>query len=715
MLRCDMEFLEQFRKYKFTDTRIGTDSIYEFSNGNTLPLTGVPFGMNYISVQTNKKGGSWWFNPNHDSFEGFRLTHQPSPWMGDFSSFTILPTTNSDIEKIKYDTKDSKFLPQYIEIEYENDKKALASASEYSTSIKFDVDNPKYILSGKNISLEKEDDILLGSVINFSGSEDENFTMYLVFSSNSDITIEKEDKIEIYINEEEKIKEDKFIISTGSEIYISTSFISLEQAKLNHKRMTRDFEKMIIESEDKWNKYFDKFDVDNLYDNETYSQYDPYDRLSQERMFYHCVYRSFLFPMRFYELDQNNESIHYDTLSKEIKKGKMFTNMGMWDLHKTLFPLFSLVDQDIFEDILEGYLNQFYNSGYLPKWLSPDERGLMPGTLVDNVIAEASSKEIGMDKMENLLNAMIKGAETKSNNPKYGRAGTKEYREYGYVTSDIHESVNQTLDNSFSDWSIAMVAKKLGKEDIYEKYMSYASNYKNIFDKETGLMRSKDREGNFIKDFDPLNWGSPYTEGSAYQNSFNVYHDINSLIDLFGGKDNFEEKLDELSNAKTEFKTGAYNMVIHEMREYKEANFGHHAISNQPSFHMPYLYNFVDKSKKTQIILKELLLNYFRYDFKGFPGDEDNGSAAAWYIFSSLGFYPFCPGSNEYQIGIPFWNKASITLYNGKKINISCRENYHHKKFIKTKKLNGNNLDRNYLTWDDIKNGCDLEFELGIV
>lgn len=695
------KFLEQFRKYKFTDTRIGTDSIYEFSNGNTLPMTGVPFGMNYVAVQTNKEGGSWWFNPNHTKFEGFRITHQPSPWMGDYSTFTILPSNDEAITERNYNSIDSKFLPHYNEIFFDNGESTLATASKDSVVVKYEVENPKYILEGKELILDIQNNLIVGKVVNFSGSEDENFTMHIVISSDS-----------LSIN---KLEQDKYVIEAGQELYISTSFISLEQAKLNHSRMDKDFENILQESESKWQKYLDKFEIENVNSASQYDQYEPYDRLEQERMFYHSVYRVFLFPMSFYEIDENGKEVHYDTLSKTVKEGKMFTNMGMWDLHKTLFPLFSLIDQEIFEDILEGYVNQYRNSGYLPKWLSPDERGLMPGTLVDNVIAEASSKNIGEKYMEELLEAMIKGAEIPSGKDTYGRAGTEAYREYGYVTSDIHESVNQTLDNCLSDWSIAKVAEDLGKTELAEKYYSYTQNYKNIFDKETGFMRAKSKDGQFDENFDPLNWGSPYTEGSAYQNSYNVYHDVEGLIKEFGGKDNFELKLDEISNAKSEYKFGAYGYEIHEMREFGMANFGHHAISNQPSFHMPYLYNFVDNPKKTQIIIKELLLNYFRYDFKGFPGDEDNGSAAAWYIFSSLGFYPFCPGSNEYQLGIPFWNNASITLFNGNKINIKVNENYHHKKFIINKKINGEKFEDTKLTWDQLKDGVDLEFTLGLV
>lgn len=708
-----MAFLDQFRKYKFTDTRVGTDSVYPYSTGNTLPYTGVPFGMNYFAVQTSKTSGSWWFNPNKTTFEGFRLTHQPSPWMGDFSSLTILPA-RENIDSREYNPKDSTFIQHYNQILFVDGEKTELTASKDSGIIKYDVENPSFVLEAKKFHLEEKNGQIEGYVKNFSGSEDENFTMHIVISSEN-ISLEKLEDAPIIVNDNIEGTFNRFFIKTGKELYISTSFISIEQARLNHEKMTKDFEKMLLESAEKWEFYLNKFDIENVHPESHYDRFDPYDRVSQEKFFYQAVYRSFLFPMTFYEIDENGKEVHYDTISKTVKEGKYFTNFGLWDLNKSLFPLYAMVDREIFGDMLEGFLNQYRNSGYLPKWLSPDERGLMPGTLIDNVIAEASSKGIRDDLMEELLEAMMKSAEVDSGNRNYGRAAVNEYRQYGYVPSDFHEAVNQTLDNCLSDYSISVVAQNLGKEDIAKKYFDLSKNYANIFDKETGFMWHKDRKGNFEPGFNPLHWGSPYTEGSAYQNSFNVYHDYPGLIELFGSKEKFAEKLDELANAKADFTHGAYGFEIHEMTEFASANFGQIGISNQPSFHLPYLFNYVDQPKKTQLILKELYLNYFKYDFKGYPGDEDNGSMSSWYILSTLGLYPVCPGDNVYQIGMPFWNKATVELYNGKKLNITVNENYHQKKFIKEMKVNGEIYDKTSITWDMLENGCDIEFTLGLV
>lgn len=697
----DREIFEDFR---FTDTRVGTLSRYEYSNGNTLPLVGSTHGDNYYAVQTNGDRGSWWFDPKSDSFEGFRLTHQPSPWMGDFSHLLILPFSG-ELEGRKYLPDSSLFYPHINQI--------MFSDGDYANLVSYDHDaiidyhsygKASFLISGEGLELKKVGNDIEGFVVNYAGCEDKNFTMHIKLSFDSDVEFRVDDM--------------GYVISSQVEILklrISTSFISKEQATLNHARMEKDFGLLYKKAKDSWLKYFDKFEVDNEFEASAYDKYERYDRLNQVKFFYHSVYRAFLFPMKHFEVDEFGDEVHYDTTSKSVKKGKLYTNIGLWDAQKTLFPLISLVDSKLYEDILEGFLNSFRNSGYLPKWLSPDERGLMPGTLVDNVIADASSKGIAGEMMDEFLVAMIKSAENDADSENYGRKAAKDYRRYGYVPSDYHESVNQTLDNCLADFSIGVVAKNLGKEDLANKYFDYSKNYRNLFDPSSGLMREKDKEGRFGEDFNPLSWGSPYTEGSSYQNSYNVYHDVEGLVELFKGKDKFFERLVELTNADTSYDVGVYGMVIHEIREFDAARFGHIAISNQPSFHIPYLYHYVDKSEYTEQIVKELLLNYFKYDFDGFPGDEDNGSMASWFILSSLGIYPLCPGKGEYVMGIPFYNKVKVKLDNENVIEIEALENYHHKKYVDWVRLDDELFEGGIITHKKLMNTKKIQYRLAIV
>lgn len=691
------------KDYRFTDTRIGTNSTFEFSNGNTLPYTGVPFGQNYFSVQTKGKNGAWWFNPNAKNFEGFRLTHQASPWMGDYASILILPFSST--KQIIYNPYYSIFRAGFNLISYISSEEAIVVPTKYGAFINFKAkENAKFNISASELNLKIEDGRIVGKLSELGVSEDKNFTMYIAIEMDKEYKLDKEEK--------------EYIISTNSQnarLKIATSYISIKQAILNLNHMPKNEIQALEKSTQKWDKYLNKFEIKNNREISLYEKYQNYEYDNQIKFFYHCVYRSFLFPMTMYEIDKNNNEIHYDTISKTVKKGKLFTNIGFWDAAKTLFPLFSLVARNEFENILEGILNSYRNSGYLPKWLAPDERGLMPGTLVDNVIAEASSKDIGSEKMHEFLDAMIKSATVDSKNLRYGRAAVDEYNEYGYVPSDFHESVNQTLDNSLSDYSIAQVANKLGKTEIYKDYIKKSRRYLNLFDRTTGFLWEKDRQGNFEKGFNKIRWGSPYTEGSAYQNSYNMYHDIDNFIKEFGGKETFEKRLDELSNSKTEFDVGIYKSVIHEIKEYEQAHFGEIAISNQPSFHIPYLYNHVNRPFKTQLIIKELLLNYFKPNFEGYPGDEDNGSLSAWFIFSSLGIYPLCPGSNQYELGIGLFDEVNIKLDKGNELKIKVEENYHHKKFVKEIKIDGQKYNNTSLDYEKLINAKEIVFELGLV
>lgn len=692
---------------KFTDTRIGTDSLREFSNGNTLPLLGTPHGLNYFSVQTDGRS-SWFFNPNEKEFQGFRLTHQPSPWMEDFSYMTILPFSkelDTEYQKVYYDTDKSIFRPIVNKIIYDSGDEAIITADEEAAIINFNADSEvSFKITGPGIDFRKEDGKIIGQVINYSGCEDEDFTMYVEIRLDSDFELEN---IEGYFYIKTNAKE--------ANLKLATSFISKDQATYNYEKACDEISDMLASAANKWQEYLDIFDVELTRKPSQYDQYEVYDRESQVSMFYHCVYRSFLFPTKFYEIDRDGSEVHYNTLAKEVRNGKLYTNIGFWDGQKTLFPLLSLVATKDYEDILEGVYNSYKETGFLPKWLSPDERGLMPGTLVDSVIADAITKDIGSDLADDLLKAMIDSSEKESDDPHYGRYGAYEFREKGYISSDKHESVNQTLDNCLSDFSIGVAAKKLGYDDLAEKYLNYSHNWTNLFDPETKFLVEKDNDGHFKENFDPYDWGSPYTEGGAYQNSYNMYHDFDKLIELFGSKEAFKERLDELVNADSNFNIGHYDCVIHEMLEVETAHFGQVGISNQPSFHLPYLYHFVDRPDLSQYLVKNLLLNYFRYDFKGYPGDEDNGSMSAWYILSALGIYPVCPGTNEYMLGIGLFDKVSVKLANGNTLKILVDENYHHKKFVDTIKIDGKIIEERKISHDDFINAKEIVYRLNII
>lgn len=691
------------------DTRHATANQYSFSSGNSLPYTGVPFGMNFFGVQTTDQKGSWWFHPEDRTFQGYRLTHQPSPWMGDFSRMMFtpvsgdLPNVSTFHTQSSYRPNESTFRPTHIRIhQLRYDIRSTMIPSMYGgiLTAQYQDDQAGLMLTlpGRFAIEQTDAHTLSGHVINFSGCEDSDFHFYFTLTFDQPIV---GDALK------ESGEDGQIVVRFGNikeqTMRFGTSFISSEQATLN---LTREKDltaaDYLAQSEQEWENYLSRIEVEHQ------------DK-SQTDTFYHNFYRMFLFPQTFYEINENNEKIHYDTYSKVVRPGVLYTNNGFWDTYKTVYPMYSLIAKEKYEEMLEGFLNSYNETGFLPKWLSPDERGLMPGTLIDAVIADAAVKGIRSDLMEQFLVAMKKAATIQSEDSNYGRQGTLDYLKYGYVPSNYHESVNHTLDYAYSDFCISQVASTIGDHETAAFYAKQSLNYKNIFDQETGFMRAKDTDGHFRENFLDIRWGRDYAEGSAWQSSFAVYQDFAGLICEYGSQEAFEEKLVELNNQAPRFNVEGYGFEIHEMSEFAAIEFGQMAISNQPSFHLPYLFSYIGKPEMAQPLLKQLMTQAFNASTNGYPGDEDNGSMAGWYIFNSLGFYPVSPGTGEYVIGMPLVSKATVHLSSGAKLEINASPNYPQQQFLHEVKLNNEKHTPIFFKHEDLIKGALIQYQLGTV
>ena len=695
------------------DTRQGTANQHSYSNGNTLPYTGHPFGMNHFVPQTTNERSSWFFHPQDRIFQGFRLTHQPSPWMGDFQHLLLTPVAKKLNMKhhstfhtgSSYRPEASIFKPHYLKIkQLRYGIVSELTPSTYGAKLRISYPDTKdnglffRALGGLHeLSLNASRTQLSGYISNFSGCVDPDFKMYFCLNFNHPVATKK-----LNLSSENQILLLNFDDTAKLEISLATSFISPAQAKLNLDReLQLTFEELKQQTATTWEYYLNKIKI-------THSDAE------QVKTFYNCFYRMFLFPQKFYELDANNQPIHYDTKSKSLKAGYLYTNNGFWDTFRTVYPLYSLIIPDEYQKMLAGFLNSYHHTGFLPKWLSPDERGLMPGTLIDGLIADAAIKGIAVELMPQLLEAMLAAATTQSEDKNYGRQGTKDYLKYGYVPLDYHESCNHTQDYAYSDFCISQVAKVVGNSEVADFYAQQSLNYRNIFDQETGFMRAKDQAGNFRPDFSEFSWGLDYAEGGAWQNSFAVYHDFCGLINEHGGKEAFFEKLTALYNTPPSFDVKGYGFEIHEMSEVAAIDFGQAGISNQPSFHIPYLFNYVGMPASSQVILKQLMTKLFDASFTGFPGDEDNGSMSGWYVFSSMGFYPVTPGSGEYVLGIPLFDEVKINLPNDQQFVINASQNTPQANFVQRVELNKNNHPDLFVKHCDIIKGGTLDFTLAL-
>ncbi len=641
----------------YVNIRQGSASVHRFSNGNTLPLIQRPFAMCAFAAQTQSKN-SWFFHPDARSLEGVRITHQPSPWIADYGTVVFMPQKRKPIfgdnRWSGYRPSEAVMTPSYMKLNFLKSRsifEVTPTERGGAVKVKFDdcEDNWFSVLPFRDwcsYSYSPDENMLYVTVTNCNDDKAVNFRMYCVVKFNDgQITADEnlvgtDDCVSVANNVSGdmtgihlKVKGDTV------DAFIATSYISFEQAKLNLKNDTdsKSFDDIKIEAENIWEDYLSRVQIE-AYDEE------------QMKTFYSCMYRAFLYPHKCYEINAAGEAVHYAPSSGKILPGVRYTDNGFWDTYRTCYPFYALVAKNEYKEMCRGFVNDYLECGWLPRWPSIGERGCMPSTLIDAVLCDAAVKGI-MDKetTKQALEGMLKHANVNSPDDDYGRSGAESYVKLGYVPIEAHrESVNLTLDAAYGDWCIAKIAELLGKNDIAEEYYKRADNYKNLFDSETGFMRAKYENGEFRPDFNPISWGRDYTEGSAWQNSFAVPHDMEGLAALYGGKEKLIEKIDELFSTPPAYENAGYGCEIHEMTEMAAADFGQCAISNQPSFHLPYIYGELGETEKTSYWVEKMCKEAFSYENDGFPGDEDNGSMALWYVFSSIGIYPFCPGKNEF-------------------------------------------------------------------
>ena len=643
---------------QYVNIKQGSASVHRFSNGNTLPLIQRPFAMTAFAPQTSSES-SWFFHPQARCLEGVRITHQPSPWIADYGTVVFMPQKFNPQFKAGarwsgYRPEEAVLTPSYMKLRFlkcRADFELTPTERGGAVRVRYsDADNNWFsVLPFRDdawYEYKPEENTLYGYVTNCCDDDAVNFKMYFVVKfADGQISADKNivggDDVKSVANNISGEMAGIHLKVLGDKVdaFVATSYISFEQAKINLEQDTKakDFEAIKKDAQDIWEEYLSRMEIET-------------DCEKQMKTFYSCMYRAFLYPHKCYEINENGENIHYSPYDGKIRKGVRYTDNGFWDTYRTCYPFYSLVAKDEYKEMCRAFVNDYLECGWLPRWPSIGERGCMPSTLLDAVLCDAAVKGI-MDKetTEQALEGMIKHATTNSSNDDYGRSGAESYCKYGYVPIEVHkESVNLTLDAAYGDWCIAQIAALLGKDDVVKEFSLRADNYKKLFDAETGFMRAKYMNGEFRPDFSPTSWGRDYTEGSAWQNSFAVPHDMEGLAELYGGKEKLIEKIDELFATPPVYEVTGYGCEIHEMTEMAAADFGQCAISNQPSFHIPYIYSELGEVEKTSYWVEKMCKEVFSYEDDGFPGDEDNGSMALWYVFSNIGIYPFCPGKKEF-------------------------------------------------------------------
>ena len=709
----------------YVSTLVGTESKVSLSTGNTYPAIAMPWGMNFWMPQTGKMGDGWSYVYWADKIRGFKQTHQPSPWINDYGQFSILPITgkpefDQDKRASWFSHKAEIATPYYYRVYLADyDVVAELAPTERACAMRFtypESDKSFVVVDafdkGSYVKILPEKQMIVGYTTKNSGGVPGNFKNFFVVKFDKPFTYKAavadgtvgEGKTEATCNHAGAIIGFQTKRGEAVNVQVASSFISEEQALRNLGELKDGcFDRIKAEGRKTWNNVLGKIEIED-------------QNIDHKRTFYSCLYRSVLFPRSFFEYDAQGKVVHYSPYNGKVLPGYMFTDTGFWDTFRCLFPLLNVMYPSMNTKMQEGLVNAYKESGFLPEWASPGHRGCMVGNNSASIVADAYLKGLRGYDAEELWKAVVHGANnvhpTVSST---GRLGHEYYNTLGYVPYDvkINENVARTLEYAYDDWCIYKFGKALGKsEKELKPFLARAYNYKNVFDPETKLMRGRNKDGKFQTPFSPLKWGDAFTEGNSWHYTWSVFHDPQGLINLMGGKQNFNHMLDSVFNVPPLFDDSYYGGVIHEIREMQIMNMGNYAHGNQPVQHMIYLYGYSGQPWKTQYWIREVMDKLYNAHPDGYCGDEDNGQTSAWYVFSAMGFYPVCPGSNQYVLGVPYFDKLTLHLENGKTVNITANGNTNATRYVNSMTLNGAAYNHNYLNHSVLTNGADIVFNM---
>ena len=715
-----------FKPEELVNPLMGTDSKYSFSNGNTYPAITMPWGMNCWTPQTGANGYGWQYTYTADKIRGFKQTHQPSPWMGDYGQFSIMPMTGKIIfdeeKRASWFSHKAEIAHPYYYNVYLADHDILTEIAPTERSAIFKLTYPKsdssFILidafdRGSYIKIIQEENKIIGYTTRNRGGVPDNFKNYFVIECDKPFNLfyTANESLISAVNKEVTSSHAQAIIGfstiKGEQVHlrIASSFISPAQAELNLRREIgkQSFQQIVDKAKAAWNTELSKIKVEG-------------GSIDQAKTFYSCLYRMLQFPRKFYEFDANNKMVHYSPYNGKLEDGYMFTDTGFWDTFRALFPFLTLMYPELDGHIMEGLANTYKESGWLPEWANPGHRRTMIGSNSAAVISDAYLKGIRGFDMDVLYEALMKNTEQEGPINTLGRNGVKEYNELGYVPADKYGgSAAKTLEYAYADFCLNKLSIALKKpKAVIERFATRSQNYKNLYDPNYSLMRGRNADGSFQPGFNPLKWGGEFVEGNAWHYSWSVFQDFKGLSKLMGGDKKMEAMLDSVFTLPPVFDGSAYKGgVIHEMVEMQVMNMGQYAHGNQPIQHMIYIYDYCGAPWKTQWHVRDAMNRLYRPTPDGYCGDEDNGQTSAWYVFSAMGFYSVCPGANQYVIGAPLFNKITLNLENGKKFVIEAPANNDKNVYIQSATLRGITYDKNYLNHADILKGGTLLFKMG--
>jgi predicted alpha-1,2-mannosidase len=699
---CFSQQISSEKLTSFVNPFIGTGG-----HGHTYPGATMPFGMMQLSPDTRLEGwdGCSGYHYSDEYIYGFSHTHLSGTGVSDYGDVLLMPTNAANFNngasgnsgyRAHFSHENETASPGYYKVLLDDTNIEVELAvSERSGIHRYTFPkNSKQIVI---LDLEHRDKVLSSEINIISDTEisghrhsdawakDQRLYFYIKFSrpiKGGNLRVPAEN---LGVNDSKAAFE--FDTSDGNELEIKIAISAVDEAgakkNLEAEIGNKTFQQIKEEAETAWEKQLEKIIVET-------------SNLNHKSIFYTSLYHTMLAPNLYQDVDGR-----YRGMDLEIHQSNDFENytvFSLWDTYRAAHPLYTIIEKERTNHFINSLLAKHDEGGILPIWpLAANYTGCMIGYHAVPVIADAYLKGIRGFDAEKAFEAMKHSA-------LQDKLGLKSYKEFGFIpVEEESESVSKTLEYAYDDWTVAQMAKAMGNMEDYQIYSERAQYYKNVFDPETKFMRGRFRNTWFAP-FDPYEVNFNYTEANSWQYSFYAPQDISGLINLMGGKDDFENQLDKLFTAKNET-SGREQADITGL-------IGQYAHGNEPSHHMAYLYNFVNKPAKTQEKVHQILNELYQNAPDGISGNEDCGQMSAWYIFSAMGFYPVTPANNQYIIGTPLFEKTIINLEDGKKFEISAENLSDENKYISSAKLNGKSLNRSFIFHSEIMDGGKLVFKM---
>lgn len=702
---------------RYVNPFIGTGAVHGGLSGNNYPGATLPFGMVQLSPDT-REAPDWaqasGYDYNDSTIYGFSHTRLSGTGASDLIDLLLMPTTNGGTSSA-FSHHNEKARPGYYQVLLTNEGINAELTATTRTGIhrySYPAEKEAQLIIDLNHSANKESwgrKIINSQIRRVGNHAVEGYRIITGWAKLRKIYFYMEFSAPILsaaLRDGDRRYEDAPLIN-GSDLHalirfghlngqplvckVALSPVSTANARLNMEQEAKhwEFDRYVSEADICWEKELSKIEVNG-------------DALQKE-LFYTALYHTMLQPNTF--SDVNGQYMAADYTVSQLPKGEThYTTFSLWDTFRGAHPLYTLIAPERVSDFVNSMIRQYDSYGYLPVWqLWGQDNYCMIGNHSIPVIVDAVLKGIPGIDVKKAYEAVVNSSLIPHPNSPFHI-----WEKYGYMPENLQtQSVSITLEQAYDDWCVAQFARKSGNESDYQHFLKRSEFYRNLYNSNTHFFQPKNDKGEWIEPFDPYKYGAnggyPFTEGNAWQYYWYVPQNIPALVELTGGKKAFEQKLDTFFTSRHQ--SG-------ELNDNASGFVGQYAHGNEPSHHVAYLYQYAGQPRKTQEYVHHILTTLYNNSSSGYAGNDDCGEMSAWYIFSSLGFYPVNPASGEYVIGTPAFESSTLKLPGGKSFQIKAPRKSPGEFYVRSIRLNSETFQGFMLKHQDIIKGGIMEFKM---